>query len=87
MPTYDYECLGCGFTFEAFQKMNDKPLQKCPKCNKKLRRLIGAGSGIIFKGSGFYVTDYRKKEHNKPDAKTVNNCPKGKAGCDACKPE
>ncbi len=60
MPTYEYECESCGHTFEKFQNMSDKPLSKCPKCDKTPRRLIGNGSGIIFKGSGFYATDYRK---------------------------
>lgn len=57
MPTYDYECTGCGHSFEAFQSMSEDPLSKCPECGKKVRRLIGGGVGIIFKGSGFYVTD------------------------------
>ena len=78
MPTYDYECTHCKHTFEASQKMSDKPLEKCPKCGKKLRRLIGSGSGIIFKGPGFYATDYRK-------AKTKPSCPHSKSGCDGCK--
>ena len=60
MPTYDYECTKCGYTFDAFQSMSDDPLVKCPQCNKNgLKRLIGGGMGIIFKGSGFYVTDSR----------------------------
>lgn len=57
MPTYDYECLECGHTFEHFQNMSDAPLTDCPVCQGHLRRLIGGGLGIIFKGSGFYVTD------------------------------
>ncbi|MDR1128926.1 MAG: zinc ribbon domain-containing protein [Treponema sp.] len=57
MPTYEYECKDCGYTFEAFQKMSDAPLKVCPECGKEVRRLINGGSGIIFKGSGFYVTD------------------------------
>ncbi len=60
MPTYDYECTKCGHTFEAFQRMSDKPLARCPKCGSALRRLIGSGLGVIFKGSGFYTTDYKK---------------------------
>ncbi len=61
MPTYQYECKACGHTFEIFQGMNDKKLRKCPKCHKpKLSRLIGTGGGIIFKGSGFYETDYKR---------------------------
>ncbi len=62
MPTYEYECQNCGFKFEEFQGMNDEPLKKCPKCGKnKLQRLLGVGMGIIFKGSGFYETDYKRK--------------------------
>ena len=57
MPTYEYECKDCGHTFEAFQSMSDAPLKICPECGKEVRRLINGGSGVIFKGSGFYVTD------------------------------
>ena len=60
MPTYEYKCLDCNYVFEEFQKMTDEPLTKCPKCNGKLKRLIGAGMAPIFKGSGFYETDYKK---------------------------
>ncbi|MEW6357305.1 MAG: zinc ribbon domain-containing protein [Planctomycetota bacterium] len=64
MPTYEYECEACGHTMEVFQSIIEKPLRKCPKCDrKKLRRLIGAGAGIIFKGSGFYETDYRRQDY------------------------
>jgi len=58
MPTYEYKCQDCGFTFEKFQSMKDKPLEKCPKCDGRVQRLISSGGGIIFKGSGFYATDY-----------------------------
>jgi putative FmdB family regulatory protein len=62
MPTYQYECSACGHAFEELQGMTDPKLTKCPKCRKnKLARLIGGGSGMIFKGSGFYETDYKKK--------------------------
>ena len=62
MPTYEYECPECDHAFEKFQSMSDKPVKKCPECKKnKVQRLIGAGSGIIFKGSGFYETDYKRK--------------------------
>jgi len=61
-PTYEYECAACEHRFEEFQSMTDDPLRKCPECGKRrLRRLLGTGAGIIFKGSGFYETDYRKK--------------------------
>ena len=64
MPTYEYKCDACGHAFEEFQQMTDKPLRGCPKCRRrKLRRLIGAGAAVIFKGSGFYQTDYRSKEY------------------------
>lgn len=63
MPTYQYECGECEHSFEVFQSMLDKKLKNCPECGQKsLYRLIGPGSGIIFKGSGFYETDYKKKE-------------------------
>lgn len=57
MPTYGYECKSCGHAFDAFQKMTDDPLKSCPACGKAIRRLINGGSGVIFKGGGFYVTD------------------------------
>src|SRR2546423_5539830 len=67
MPTYEYSCQKCGQTFEAFQSMRDEPVRECPKdlCrlpkwgHGKVKRLVGTGAGIIFKGSGFYSTDYR----------------------------
>lgn len=62
MPTYDYRCNACGHEFELRQKMTDKHKRKCPKCKKmKLKRIIGSGAGVIFKGPGFYETDYKKK--------------------------
>lgn len=64
MPTYDYECAACGHTFEEFQMISAKPLRTCPKCKKrKLQRLIGTGAAVIFKGSGFYQTDYRSSDY------------------------
>ncbi len=64
MPTYEYECQGCGHRFDEFQSMKDEPLSKCPKCKKKqLQRLIGAGAALLFKGSGFYITDYRSDSY------------------------
>lgn len=61
MPTYDYICEACGHKFEKFQSMSEKPLKKCPECGKGVRKLIGSGVGVIFKGSGFYENDYKKK--------------------------
>ncbi len=65
MPTYEYECQKCGHLFEQFQKITDKPVQRCPKCRGKVKRLLGSGAGIIFKGSGFYQTDYRSESYRK----------------------
>ena len=78
MPTYDYKCLNCGYSFELFQSMSSDPLSVCPKCGGKVKRLIGPGSGPIFKGSGFYQTDYKnagskapvKKNEKKSDTKS-----------------
>lgn len=63
MPTYEYECAKCGKTFDVFQSMKDAPLKTCPdkKCKGKVKRLLGTGAGLIFKGSGFYITDYRSE--------------------------
>ncbi len=64
MPTYDYECDACSHSFELFQSITAKHIRKCPECGKlKVKRLIGTGSTIIFKGSGFYQTDYRSEEY------------------------
>ncbi len=74
MPTYDYECLACKHKFELFQMMSAKPIKKCPKCGKaKVKRLIGSGMGIIFKGSGFYETDYKRKENNRLGGRSTGN--------------
>ncbi|MEA3305766.1 MAG: FmdB family zinc ribbon protein [Candidatus Omnitrophota bacterium] len=72
MPTYEYECVKCGNRFECFQSMKDEPLAMCRVCSSPLKRLIGSGAGIIFKGSGFYATDYKAK---KPERKE-STCPK-----------
>ncbi|MBN2031149.1 zinc ribbon domain-containing protein [bacterium] len=62
MPTYEYQCKRCRHLFEIFQVISEKPVRKCPSCGGEVKRLIGPGSGLIFKGSGFYITDYKKKE-------------------------
>ncbi len=80
MPTYDYECKACNHEFEQFQSMKDDTLKRCPECGKdRLIRLIGTGAGIIFKGSGFYETDYRSSNYKKAaekDKKTTTPAPK-----------
>lgn len=66
MPTYDYECDACGHEFELFQSISDPVKRKCPECGKlKLRRLFGTGAAVVFKGSGFYQTDYRSDSYKK----------------------
>lgn len=66
MPTYDYECDNCGHKFELFQSIKDDAIRKCPECKKlKLRRLFGTGAALMFKGSGFYTTDYRSDSYKK----------------------
>ncbi len=76
MPTYEYKCLKCKKTFEKLQSMKDPALKSCIHCKGKVERLIGAGAGLIFKGSGFYITDYK----NKPSEKKTETTPAKKAG-------
>lgn len=69
MPTYDYECQACGHAWELFQSMKDDPVKSCPKCKKrKAKRLMGLGAGLIFKGSGFYETDYKRAGSGKKES-------------------
>ena len=90
MPTYDYECNGCGHRFEELQSFSDPVLSKCPKCKKnKLNRLFGGGGAIIFKGSGFYETDYRKESYTKAaeaEAKASESKPAETATTSEAKP-
>jgi putative FmdB family regulatory protein len=68
MPTYEYLCEDCGYEFERFQSITAKPLRRCPRCSKRgLKRLVGTGAGVIFKGSGFYETDYRSESYKKAE--------------------
>lgn len=73
MPTYDYLCSICGNRFEEFQSIKDKPLKKCPKCGGKVERLLGCGAGLIFKGQGFYATDYRSSDYRRQAKSEAGN--------------
>jgi len=86
MPTYEYECKSCTHNFEAFQSMSDPALKECPKCGNEIRRLIFGGTGVIFKGSGFYVTDKSKsaKTSAKPDKTDSPDAPVPSTPCAAC---
>ncbi|MFO8012651.1 MAG: zinc ribbon domain-containing protein [Phycisphaerae bacterium] len=78
MPTYEYECEACGHTFEKFQSIKAKPLKTCPSCGKrKVRRLLGTGGALIFKGSGFYATDYRSPSYQRDAKKAEGGEAKG----------
>ena len=84
MPNYDYECTTCGHQFEVFQRMTEAKLQDCPQeeCDGAVRRLLGTGAGLIFKGSGFYETDYRSKSYNdghKAEKKSAKSADSGGA--------
>jgi putative FmdB family regulatory protein len=84
MPTYDYKCDACGNTWEQFQSMSAAPTKRCPKCGKnKARRLIGTGAGLIFKGSGFYITDYRDAGYKDKAKAESGAAPDAKSGGDA----
>ena len=95
MPTYEYKCDACGHRFEKFQSMSAAPIRRCPNCHKnKVRRLIGTGAGLIFKGSGFYITDYRdpsytekaKAESGSGDSKDAKPAAEGDAKKAEAKP-
>ncbi len=73
MPTYEYKCLACDSQFERFQGITAPPIEECPECNGKVKRLIGAGAGLIFKGSGFYTTDYRSDGYKESAKKDKNS--------------
>jgi len=94
MPTYDYKCNACGHRFELHQSMKDSPKRKCPRCGKNsLERLIGTGAAVLFKGSGFYQTDYRSDSYkkaaeadSKPAAKTESSGGASQPATDGAKP-
>jgi putative FmdB family regulatory protein len=98
MPTYDYKCEACDHTFEKFHSITADPVRKCPVCGKrKVRRLIGTGAGLIFKGSGFYITDYRSESYKSAakadsgststESKATEKSPASKETAAAPKPE
>ena len=87
MPTYEYQCEKCRKRHEAFQSITAKPLTKCPKCAGRLKRLLGTGSGFLFKGKGFYITDYRSKsykEGQKKDAPKTDAPKKDSSSAKSC---
>jgi len=82
VPTYEYECKTSGRRFEKFQRMSEKPLKKCPECGGPARRLIGAGAAVIFKGSGFYATDYGRGSSPAPRCGRPQTCCGRDTPCD-----
>ena len=87
MPTYDYACDECGYHFEEFQSITAAPLSACPRCHGQVRRLIGAGNGFLFKGNGFYVTDYRSDRYKNDKQKEQDSCSKSSETATPSKPE
>lgn len=85
MPTYEYECQACGHTFDRWQEMSASKLRTCPECGKRrLLRLVGAGAGVIFRGSGFYETDYKRKRGSPPKTESSGS-PKASSSSSATK--
>ena len=87
MPTYQYKCLDCDHEFETVQSMMDDPLTECSECKGRLKRLIGSGAGIIFKGDGFYTTDYRSEGYKKQAAEEKKSSSESKEKKKATKSE
>jgi len=92
MPTYEYRCEACRHEFEEFQSMTSEPIRKCPSCGKRrVKRLLGMGGAVIFKGSGFYATDYRSKSYKEaakkdaPPAAAAKDAAPASSPCDGCK--
>ena len=83
MPNYDYQCQKCQHKFEVFQSIKAARIKKCPKCGGEVKRLIGAGGGFIFKGSGFYATDYKKRDAKSKKAESLDK--KSSDSCKTCK--
>ena len=88
MPTYEYHCTSCGHTLEEFQSITAKPLVTCPNCGKpSLKRILGAGAGMIFKGSGFYLTDYKNKGNGSSGSKKKSKPASGSTPDSTSKPK
>jgi len=85
MPTYQYQCTNCSYEFEEFQSITDAPLQICPHCKGKVRRLISGGAGLLFKGSGFYITDYRSENYRNAAKKEKSEPHPVKGSCSESK--
>lgn len=90
MPTYEYKCDHCGYQFEEFQSINAEPIRQCPQCHGAVKRLIGGGNGFLFRGNGFYITDYRSetyKQAQKRESNQTSEAANGKSPSTATKPE
>src|ERR1700741_2021835 len=79
MPTYEYRCPECGTDFEKFQRMSDEPVAECPECGAQAQRRLSAGAGLLFKGNGFYITDYRGEGYKKAAAADRGSAPKSES--------
>lgn len=84
MPTYEYECKTCGYNYEKTQSMTENPDTQCPQCGGLVKRLISGGTGVIFKGSGFYVTDSKKNNPASNTVKKTQDCSKQDSACSCC---
>ena len=86
MPTYEYRCTSCKHDFEKFQRMSDEPVAECPECGASAERRLSGGAGLVFKGSGFYITDYRSDSYkqaqksDRPESSKAEKSPKGEGG-------
>jgi putative FmdB family regulatory protein len=87
MPTYQYRCHDCGYEFEEFQSMTEDAISVCPECKGHTRRLITGGAGLLFKGSGFYITDYRSSQYKADKRKDVSGSSSSSSGSTESKPD
>ncbi|HXF49010.1 MAG TPA: FmdB family zinc ribbon protein [Verrucomicrobiae bacterium] len=87
MPTYEYECNTCRYAFEAFQGISESPLAECPRCKGPVKRKISGGAGLLFKGKGFYITDYRSENYKKKAAEEKPKSENSKEKKEANKPK